>query len=47
MCQTKWCGHDSRGNKTVANLADGKEVLLDDIPKVAAEYRRIMLGASS
>lgn len=47
MCETKWCGHDSRGNPTVTRGSDGKQILLDDIPKVAAEYRRQIARASS
>lgn len=38
MCDVKWCGHDSRGNPTWAVDKDGKKVLLDEIPQVAALY---------
>ncbi|RDB63799.1 N-6 DNA methylase [Gordonibacter sp. 28C] len=44
MCQTKWCGHDSRGNKTAIYDANGKEMILDDIPLVAAQYNELMHG---
>jgi type I restriction enzyme M protein len=44
MCETKWCGHDSRGNKTIVYNDEGHEVLLDDIPLVASEYRATMGG---
>ena len=42
MSVVEWCGHDSRGNPTIKLHADGKEELLDDVPKVAAEFRRLM-----
>ena len=42
MCETKWCGHDSRGNPTVMVNDDGEQILMDDIPTVAAEYKRLM-----
>lgn len=41
MCETKWCGHDSRGNPTIAIDDNGEPILMDDIPKVAAEYKRL------
>ena len=44
MCQTKWCGHDSRGNKTAAYDAEGKETILDDIPLVADQFNKLMRG---
>jgi len=40
MCDVKWCGHDSRGNPTFIYDKDGKKILLDDIPMVAAEYKK-------
>ena len=43
MCQTKWCGHDSRGNATITLDSEGNETLLDDIPKVAEKYHRLLL----
>lgn len=46
MCETKWCGHDSRGNATYIYDDEGNVTLLDDIPLVAGEYRRLMQGAS-
>jgi type I restriction enzyme M protein len=38
MADAKWCGHDSRGNPTIRKEADGREVVLDDIPTIAANY---------
>lgn len=40
MSVVDWCGHDSRGNPTLRVNADGSEELLDDIPKVAAAFRK-------
>lgn len=37
MAIADWCGHDSRGNPTTRVDSDGKEVLLDDIPKIAKQ----------
>lgn len=42
MSVVEWCGHDSRGNPTIKTHADGREELLDDVPNVAAEFRRLM-----
>ena len=42
MSVVDWCGHDSRGNPTIKIHADGSEELLDDIPKVAAAFRRVI-----
>ena len=39
MCDIKWCGHDSRGNPTWAVDTNGKRVILDEIPDVAALYK--------
>ena len=39
MCDVKWCGHDSRGNPTWTLDANGKKVLLDEIPLVAPLYQ--------
>lgn len=39
MCDVKWCGHDSRGNPTWTLDGDGKKVLLDEVPTVAAMYK--------
>ncbi|MHB1845352.1 MAG: N-6 DNA methylase, partial [Deltaproteobacteria bacterium] len=36
MAIADWCGHDSRGNPTL-RVHDGKEVLLDDLPKIAEQ----------
>jgi type I restriction enzyme M protein len=43
MADAKWCGHDSRGNPTIRKDADGNDVLLDDVPKVAEKYRTLQL----
>lgn len=40
MADVKWCGHDSRGNPTIRKNAEGKDELLDDIPKVADLYKK-------
>ena len=40
MADVKWCGHDSRGNPTVRTTENGKTELLDDVPTVAALYRK-------
>ena len=42
MSIVEWCGHDSRGNPTIKRDEDGKEVLLDDVPRVASEFRSLM-----
>jgi len=36
----EWCGHDSRGNPTYKIDASGKKILLDEIPEVAALYKK-------
>jgi len=41
MADVKWCGHDSRGNRTIRRDAAGNEILLDDIPTVAAKYKEL------
>jgi type I restriction enzyme M protein len=40
MCEVRWCGHDSRGNPTYRIDDSGKRITLDDIPNVAAMFRR-------
>ena len=47
MADVKWCGHDSRGNRTIRKDAAGKEALLDDIPLVAGRYRALVREAAS
>ena len=42
MSIVEWCGHDSRGNPTITRDENGEEVLLDDVPRVAGEFRRLM-----
>jgi type I restriction enzyme M protein len=42
MSVVEWCGHDSRGNETIRRTPDGKEELLDDVPKVAEQFRALM-----
>jgi type I restriction enzyme M protein len=44
MAEAKWCGHDSRGNPTIRKDASGKEILLDDVPKVAERFKQIVKG---
>ncbi len=41
MADVKWCGHDSRGNPTIRLDESGKEVLLDDVPKVAERFKEL------
>ena len=41
MADAKWCGHDSRGNPTVIIDSEGNSVLLDDIPAIAEEYKKV------
>jgi type I restriction enzyme M protein len=40
MCDVKWCGHDSRGNPTYRIDDKGQRIVLDDIPNVAAIFKR-------
>ena len=40
MADVKWCGHDSRGNPTLRKDETGQDILLDDIPNVAATYHK-------
>jgi type I restriction enzyme M protein len=42
MADVKWCGHDSRGNPTIRMQPDGTEVLLDDVPGLPGEFKRII-----
>ncbi|MFB3766399.1 MAG: restriction endonuclease subunit M [Methanotrichaceae archaeon] len=42
MSDVKWCGHDSRGNRTVRIDAAGNTSLLDDVPIVAIKYKELM-----
>ena len=42
MSVVEWCGHDSRGNPTMRRKEDGSEELLDDVPGVADEFRKLM-----
>lgn len=44
MAEAKWCGHDSRGNPTIRANKEGKEVLLDDVPLIAARYKELAAG---
>ena len=37
MAIADWCGHDSRGNPTIRIDEKEQAVLLDDIPKIAAQ----------
>jgi type I restriction enzyme M protein len=42
MADVKWCGHDSRGNPTIRIQPDGAEVLLDDVPGLSGDFKRII-----
>jgi type I restriction enzyme M protein len=42
MSVVEWCGHDSRGNETIRRTAEGKELLLDDVPLVAGKFQDLM-----
>lgn len=42
MADAKWCGHDSRGNRTIRRDAAGKEALFDDIPLIAERHRELV-----
>ncbi len=44
MADAKWCGHDSRGNRTLRKLSDGTLVELDDIPTISENYERFVAG---
>jgi type I restriction enzyme M protein len=44
MAIADWCGHDSRGNPTTRLTESGKQVLLDDIPKIAAQLAQRLKG---
>lgn len=45
MAEAKWCGHDSRGNPTIRTDEHGREVLLDDVPLIAARHRELADGS--
>lgn len=47
MADAKWCGHDSRGNRTVRKDKHGNELLLDDVPEIAKRYKALMGRAGS
>jgi len=42
MADVKWCGHDSRGNPTIRIQPDGTEALLDDVPGLSGDFKRII-----
>ena len=42
MADVKWCGHDSRGNPTIRTQPDGTEALLDDVPGLSGDFKRII-----
>jgi type I restriction enzyme M protein len=44
MADAKWCGHDSRGNPTIRKGPSGAEILLDDVPKIAEQFKGIVKG---
>ena len=45
MSVVEWCGHDSRGNPTIKVHADGREELLDDVPKVVTAFKELVAKA--
>ncbi len=47
MSIVEWCGHDSRGNPTVRRKPSGDEELLDDVPRVAEEFRAFVKDATT
>jgi type I restriction enzyme M protein len=47
MADAKWCGHDSRGNLTIRKGADGKDMLLDDVPIIAEKYNALVRNGDS
>ena len=44
MADARWCGHDSRGNPTIRKDFSGREILLDDVPKVAQRFKELIKG---
>jgi type I restriction enzyme M protein len=42
MSVIDWCGHDSRGNPTIKIHPDGREELLDDVPKVPKAFAELV-----
>ena len=42
MSVVEWCGHDSRGNPTIRTHPDGREELLDDVPKVVDAFKELV-----
>lgn len=42
MSVVDWCGHDSRGNPTIRENADGSTELLDDVPKVPQAFAELI-----
>ena len=42
MSVVDWCGHDSRGNPTIATRSDGTEELLDDVPLVPLAFKKLV-----
>jgi type I restriction enzyme M protein len=42
MSVVEWCGHDSRGNPTIRTHPDGREELLDDVPKVVEAFKELV-----
>ena len=47
MADAQWCGHDSRGNRTIRRSADGTEELLDDVPLIAERFLEMYGSADS
>jgi type I restriction enzyme M protein len=38
MAEARWCGHDSRGKPTLRRTADGRQILLDDVPDITERF---------
>jgi type I restriction enzyme M protein len=44
MADAKWCGHDSRGNRTIRVDEKGVARLMDDVPIVAERFKLYQAG---
>jgi type I restriction enzyme M protein len=40
MAIADWCGHDSRGYPTIRLTEEGKEMLLDDLPRITEQLKQ-------
>jgi len=41
MAEAEWCGHDSRGNRTIRVNEDGTTTLLDDVPLILDRFNEL------